>query len=563
MARVSIKAALAVWASLAVLTAARVPTARAQTQPDDALRARVDSVFAEWDRPDSPGCALGIIRDGEFVYRRGYGMANLEHDVPISSKTVFYIASTSKQFVAASVILAAEQGYLSLDDDVREYIPELPDYGDTITIRHLLHHTSGLRDYLTLWSLAGEEFADVHEPEDALAMIVRQKKLNFRPGAEFLYSNTGYFLLSVILERATGKTLREFAHEHIFGPLGMRGSHFHDDRTHISKNRAIGHVKRPDGTFGMYVSNFDLVGSGGLHTSVDDLLLWDRNFYQNRLGRGTLLEELHRRGVLTNGDTLDYAAGLRIAEYRGLRTVDHGGSAQGYRTQLLRFPDQRFSVIVLCNLGSINPTRLARRVADIYLADAFTEPKREWPPIAEERLVELTDDELRAWSGAYRDAETGAFWKIIAEDGRLKVDAGGRVFRLAPLSADRFRSLNPAFDVIVRFEREPRRLHVETVDGDTTTYEAVEPFQPNAARLAEYAGEYYSDELEATWLVEVRDDSLFVEGGPEGALAPTVEDEFRLRALRLEFVRDDAGRVAGIVVDAGRVRGLQLERVHG
>ncbi len=555
MSRVFSIPAAALPAAVVLLVAAPALTALGQAGPGEDRAAKVDAPFAEWDKPESPGCALGVVKDSRFIYRRGYGMANLEHDVPLSSRSVFYIASTSKQFVAASIILAAEQGHVSLDDDVRDYVPELPDYGTTITIRHLLNHTSGIRDYLTLWELAGEEFADIHEPEDALAMIARQKALNFEPGEEYLYSNSGYFLLSVIIERATGKTLREFARENIFEPLGMRNSHFHDDRTHISRNRAIGHVKRDDGTIAMYVSNFDLVGSGGLHTSVDDLLLWDHNFYENKLGRGTLLEELHRRGVLSSGDTLDYAAGLTIGEYRGQRTVSHGGSAQGYRTELLRFPDQRFSVIVLCNLGSISPSRFARQVADIYVADQLVvaEAEEGKATAAEARYIELSAAELEAWAGAFRNPESGTIWKVSVDEGKLKVDANGFMFHLAPLSPNRFKAVDAPFGVAIRFKHQPLRVYAEFDDGGMATYEPVELFEPDASQLAEHAGDYYSDELEATWSLEVRGDRLFIEGGPDAPLSPTVKDEFRVSGMTLSFVRDEEGRISAIVVDAGRV----------
>jgi CubicO group peptidase (beta-lactamase class C family) len=531
------------------------PAALGQEAQEESLTERVDKIFAPWDNPSSPGCALGVIKNGELIYTRGYGMANLEHDVPLSSKSVFYIASTSKQFVATSIILAAEQGFLSLDDDIRTYVPEVPDYGKTITIRHLLHHTSGLRDYLTLWDLAGEEFADIHEPEEALEMIARQKALNFEPGEEYLYSNSGFFLLSVIIERVTGVTLREFARENIFQPLGMKHSHFHDDHTEISKHRAIGHVLRDDSTFAMYVSNFDLVGSGGLHTSVEDLLLWDRNFYDNKLGERTLLEQLHTRGILNSGDTLNYAAALRISEYKDLHTVDHGGSAQGYRTQLLRFPDQRFSVICLCNLGTIDPSRLAQQVADVYLADQLVEAEEE-----EAEFVELSQAQLEAWAGAYRNPSTGTIWKVSVEGERLKVEFNGTEMHLAPVSPTEFKAVDAPMGIDVTFEDEPRRVHAVFEDGDEATYETVELVSPDPAELAGYTGEWYSEELDATWELVVEEDGLFFKDRPEDPLSPTIRDEFKLRGLTFRFTRDEEGQISSLWVDAGRVRNLEFTR---
>jgi CubicO group peptidase (beta-lactamase class C family) len=461
------------------LGALAVTSAAGQESRHAQLTDEVDRIFAEWDRAESPGCALGVIRDGQFVYRRGYGMANLEYDVPLSSASVFYIGSTSKQFVAASIMLAAEQGRLSLDDDIRKYIPEIPDYGTTITVRHLLHHTSGLRDYLTLWSLAGENIEDIHTPDDALQMIARQKALNFQPGDEYLYSNSGYFLLSVIIERATGRGPAAVSHHNIFQPLGMTHTHFHDDYTHIIKNRAMGHLTRPDRSIALNMSNFSQVGSGGLYTSVDDLLLWDRNFYDNKLGAGGLIDRMLVRGILNDGDTLSYAAALQIGEYKGLRTIEHGGALGGYRAQLLRFPDQRFSVVCLCNLAPMNPTALAYQVADLYLADELiAAPEVE----AEEEMAEP------------------------------------------------------------RPEPEP-----------------AEAFQPAAAQMVDYPGSYYSEELDATWKLTTKGNALYVVGD-ERPLSPAERDVFRFGGTVLHFMRDAAGRIAGLNLDAGRVRGIGFVR---
>lgn len=432
--------------------------ARAQPRPD--LPARVDSLFAEWDRPGSPGCALGVVRDGRLAYARGYGSANLDHDVPITPSTVFYIASVSKQFTAASIALLAQQGRLSLDDDVRTYIPELPDYGATITIRHLIHHTSGLRDYLTLMPLAGMRLEDVHTDEEVLDLVTRQTALNFAPGERYLYSNTGYLLMAEIVRRVSGKSLREFADEHIFRPLGMVNTHFHDDRTMVVRNRAQAYARNRDGSFRLDVwSNFDKVGSGGLLASVEDLARWDLNAEHHRVGGPALRQQMLERGVLNNGDTLDYAFGLTIGEYRGLRTVGHGGSSMGFRAHHLRFPDERFAVICLCNLGSIDPAALARRVADIYLEDRFPEPPlatRASAPRPGGRSAGATSAEpaaamLTELAGRYHSAELRVTYTFALEGDRLVVHRPNSApATLESTGPDRFR----AGGVTLRFERD-------------------------------------------------------------------------------------------------------------
>jgi CubicO group peptidase (beta-lactamase class C family) len=359
---------------IGMCTSASAQTSEGQSSDAAARTARIDRIFAPWDKPDSPGCALAVVKDGHVVYQHGYGSANLDYNVPITPESVFYIASLSKQFVAASVALLAQQGKLSLDDDVREYVPELPDYGHTITIQHLVHHTSGLRDYLTLMQLAGMRWEDVHSEQEILELVCRQKGLNFAPGEKFRYCNTGYLLLAEIVHRVSGRTLRQFAQQEIFRPLGMVHSHFHDDSTHVVPNRAISYAPAENGTFRVnYLANWNKVGSGGLLSTAEDLARWDRNFYDKKLGGEEFVKTLHCRGTLNDGTVLPYAFGLVIGEYRGLKTVSHGGSFMGFRTVLMRFPEQTFSVIILANLADVNPTALAQEVAKVYLAEPLRE----------------------------------------------------------------------------------------------------------------------------------------------------------------------------------------------
>lgn len=238
---------------------------------------KIDALFAQWNKPDSPGCALAVIKDGQVLYKRGYGIANLDHDIPISSKTVFNVASMSKHFTAIGVALLARQGKLSLDDDIRKYLPEMPQYSTPITIRHLIYHTSGIREYSHLMQLAGTRFQDA-PVEEIYQIIARQKELNFKPGEEYLYSNSGYLLLARIVQRVSGKSLREFAGENIFKPLGMSSTRFHDDHSEVIRNRATGYSSRRVGGFAVESTTSDSVGDGGLFTTIDDLILWDRIF---------------------------------------------------------------------------------------------------------------------------------------------------------------------------------------------------------------------------------------------------------------------------------------------
>lgn len=344
-------------------TATAISTSEAAS---DSLKAKVDQVFAMYDKPDSPGCALGVIQDGQFIYKRGYGMANLEHNIPITPSSVFRIGSTSKQFTAAAILLLAEEGKLSLDDDIRTYLPEFPDYGTPVTIRHLLHHTSGIPDYLRLSYAAGYGEDAYVTDDEVIAMLASQEELEFESGEEHRYSNSGYFLLSQIVQQASGKSLREYAEEKIFRPLGMMNTHFHDDHNEIVPNRASGYAWE-HGRLRISMTNLDMVGDGGVFTTVEDLFHWDQNFYHQRIGDPQFLDRMLARGVLNNGDTLDYASGLIHGTYRGLKTISHLGGFVGFRAEMIRFPEQRFTVICLCNLSVTEPNKLAKRVADIYL----------------------------------------------------------------------------------------------------------------------------------------------------------------------------------------------------
>lgn len=439
---------------------------RAQDKTADA----VDEVFADFTKAGSPGCALAVYRDGKIILEKGYGLANVEENVAITPQSVFDIGSTSKQFTAASILLLEKQGKLSVHDDVRKYIPELPDYGQKITILNLLNHTSGLRDYLTLMDLAGINIDSVTTDEDALQIITRQKALNFAPGSEFLYSNTGFFLLSVIVKRVSGKTLREFAAENIFTPLGMTHTQYRDDHTSLVPNRALAYdPKENTPGYTLDVSYFEQTGDGAVHTSVEDLQKWDENFYSGQVGGKEFLAEIQTQGKLSSGKVLDYAKGLFIQDYRGLRTVSHGGAWGGYRAELLRFPEQHFSVACLCNRGDANPTKRAHQVADVYLA-SLMKPREERKGEARERRAEkeipLSAEQLRVYAGDYWSEELGVAYRLQAADGKLKLagvlDGGGFLHKislpsdsLAATGTDVF--VLPKTPLTIHFDRDARK----------------------------------------------------------------------------------------------------------
>ena len=335
------------------------------------LTTQVDELFTEWNRPDSPGCAIGIIRDGRMVYSRGYGMADLAKGSPITSTSVFHVASMSKQFTAACLALFVLDGAVSLDDDVRKYVRGLPDYGDAITVRHLAYHTGGLRDDYDLHILAGGSNEDHLDNQAALTLLARQKALNFKPGEQQLYSNSGYLLMAEIVRVVSGTSLGDFAQKSIFGPLGM-GDTFFDDGSRSVQDTVISYEAEKQGRFRLYEKNMKHVGHSGLMTTIDDLYLWDQNFYADKLGDGRVMKELLTHGTLVTGREVNYAFGLHHGEYKGLKTVASPGMVQGFRCQMLRFPEQNFTVICLGNVSTVDRYKLPRQVADVYLAGGFT-----------------------------------------------------------------------------------------------------------------------------------------------------------------------------------------------
>jgi CubicO group peptidase (beta-lactamase class C family) len=548
------------------------PLRAAAPASPDALAPRVDAVFAEYAKPGSPGCSLAVVRDGGIVYEKGYGLASVEHAVPIDPRqTVFDIGSTSKQFTAASVLLLAHEGKLSLDDDVHKTLPELPAYGTPVTIRHLLHHTSGVRDYINLMAMGGINFEDYTTDDDALAAIVRQKTLDFPPGSEHSYSNSGYFLLSQIVKRVSGKTLREFAQERIFTPLGMRNTCILDDHKAIIPHRATGYAPNPTGGFGVEMSNWEQTGDGAVQTTVEDLAKWDHNFYDPKVGGPWLVEQLQTTGTLNDGEKIDYARGLMVDTYHGLRRVSHGGSWAGYRAQLVRFPDQRLSVITLCNLGSTDPTGLSLQVADLYLAGTLAPQAASAGsaiPAASPDTAAAVPDVAR-YAGLYWNAATGVR-RLVARDGKLLYSRRqDNESELAPLGGDRFLMLGVPDRIEVAFlpaaPGRPRSLRVSVGGGKPLLFEEVQPASLEPADLASYAGTYTSAELATTWVLAVEGDRLTLrpKRGPAMPLEPSFVDAFSSPAGLLRFQRDGEKSVTGFVVGAGRARNLGFTKAPG
>lgn len=355
---------------LSILTMSFSASLNAQ-EAEEWKHLKIDKLFKAWDKPNTPGATLAIVKDGQVLYRKGYGMANLEYAIPNTPSTVFHIASISKQFTAFAILLLERDGRVSMDDDIRKYIPEVPDFGAKITLQHLVTHTSGLRDQWNLLAMAGWRLDDVITKEHVMKLVEAQQELNFQPGEEYLYCNTGFTLLAEVVARVTGQTFAEYTQEYIFEPLGMTKTLFYDDHEQIVKNRAYSyHIE--DDEYKKSVLSYANVGATSLFTSVEDLSIWSRNFEYPTVGNKALITKMNTRQTLNSGKTVGYALGQSVTLYKGLNRISHGGADAGFRSSLLRFPDQNFSVMAFGNFAGFDANGITEAIADIYLEDEFT-----------------------------------------------------------------------------------------------------------------------------------------------------------------------------------------------
>jgi CubicO group peptidase (beta-lactamase class C family) len=534
---------------------------------------RIDSLFARWTQPGSPGAAVAVLRDGEIVLERGYGSAQLEHDAPITPATVFHVASVTKQFTAFAIALLAERGALSLDDDVRVHIPELPDLGRHITLRQLIHHTSGVRDQWELLAMAGWRLDDVITKDHILGLATRQRALNFEPGAEHLYSNMGYTLLAEVVERVGGKPFPEWMREHVFQPLGMHATHMHDDHERVVPRRAYSY-RLVDGSWRNSVLSYANAGATSMFTTAGDLARWLRNYETAQLGSAALTAQMRQRGVLNSGDTISYAFAMGRGEHRGRTTWSHGGADAGFRSTVLHIPGERLGVVVLGNAASVDAAGLARQVADIYLGvepagqpaqaqrQAQPEPQPQAQPQPQPHAV--ADSVLRRYEGHWEIDGIG----IVS----FTVRAGGLILAVEGTTAPMTAETDSTFRVLnndIRFLRHNGIVDsvlVRGPSGATTQGRRREIVRATAAELTAYAGTYYSPELEAVYRVERTGDRLTLHHVRHGAvpLEPIDARTFTGRRWpfnRVVFERDEAGTVTAFLLTGSRVRDVRFVRL--
>ncbi len=524
----------------------------------------IDSIFTEWNKTDGPGCALGIIREGKLIYAKGYGMANMEYDIPNSASSVFRIGSTSKQFTAACIVLLAEKDKLSLNDNLKSLFPDFPEYAEKITIRHLLNHTSGIRDYLQISYLKGLGDDDYYTDDNVMKWLINQTDLNFAPGEEYLYSNSGYWLLGQIVKKVAGMNMAEFAKKEIFEPLEMGDTHFHNDHTQIVKNRASGYVPDNNETYKISMTTLDMIGDGGIFTTINDIKKWDDAYYESNVLSREFWSVMTQQGILNNGEVIDYASGLMISKYKGLKTIRHGGAFVGFRAELLRFPEQKLSIAIFANRGDANPSRMANQVADVLLKDKLIEKV-----VKKDKKVKIdtTEDEfqLSQLVGDY-EIQPGAVAKLSIKNDSLNVlqTWNKSTYTILKVSGNTFQisgNENISFSFSNLKDGFTQTLTV-IQDGSETKAKRKKEVNLSGIDLNDYLGSYYSKELDVTYDFEIENGILKAGIKEKKSLVDcTISeiDQFTMEFGMIRFQRTD-GLISSFELDSGRVKNLKFHK---
>ncbi len=534
------------------------------------LSERVDQLFFSYSQNLGPGAAVAVVKDGKIIHKNGYGLAQVEYDIPITPSTVFHIASVSKQVTAFAVLLLESEGKLSYEDDIRNYIPELNEFSEKITLNHLVHHTSGLRDQWNLLTMAGWRFDDVITKDHIMKLLKRQRDLNFKPGEEFLYCNSGFTLLAEVVERVSGQSFADYTKEKIFQPLGMDNTLFYDDHERIVKNRAYSYGYE-NGQLEKRVLSYANVGATSMFTTAEDLSKWAMNFEKPVVGSEEIIEKMEEPFILNSGDTTSYGYGQGIGKYKGLKSFAHGGADAGYRTYLGRFPEQGFSIIVFSNDATFSGGSIAGKIADIYLKDEFTEVPEEETDTREddsENTTEIDLEVLKKYVGVFELQPGFIIEFTLDEEGKFYGQATGQSkFLLIPETKTLFEV--KGLDAKVRFEpMENGKIDKATLlQGGENPLRRLPPFDGSKVELTEYEGKYYSEELDTYYSFEIKNDTLTAihNRHPDIKLSPSKANMFsgdRWFFGGVEIVRNNSGSVSGIRISNGRVRDLKFQKIE-
>jgi CubicO group peptidase (beta-lactamase class C family) len=499
----------------------------------------------------APGCAAAVSLNGEVVFEKAFGLAEMEHNVPNTAQTIFESGSVAKQFTAAALVLLQQDGKLSIDDPVRKYIPELPDYGAPLTIRHLLNHTSGIRDWGTVMSLTGAGRGDRVISQDlAFDVITHQRALDFTPGSEYSYSNSGYNLAAIIVERVSKQKFPAFVEERLFKPIGMTNSSWRDDYQRIVPGRAQAYSRQGNGPWRLNMPFMNVYGNGGMLTTVGDWMKWNAMLDSHSLGP-PLVAALKTRGVLNDGRKIAYALGLVVDTYKGLKDVSHGGATAGYQTFLARYPDNKVSVGVMCNGTSPSAGLIAANITDEIFGP--------YPQTARTEPAKVSDDELKRFVGVWRNEKTHAPARFVVENGVARWSGA----RLVPMGGGQFTVGDNQLKFT--FDKDGKPVSAETVDtdGEVRRFAPEKEWTPTPADLASLKGDWFSEEAGATFTVAIDGDKAFIKQRPSTSLPmqPIYKDHFDVQSYVIWFTRDKSGKVDVMHVGASRMRDMPFVRV--
>ena len=531
---------------------------------------KIDSICSDWDSSNKPGGIMGVIQNGEFIFSKGYGLANVSDNISINQNTKFYLASTSKQFTAACIVQLIQQKKLSFDSKLSEFFPNFPDYASKITIQHLLNHTSGLRGYVGLsWNKNHiENWLDSYTDEDVIELLQRQKSIKFEPGEKYDYSNTNYFLLARIVEKVTELSFSDYAHKSIFDPLKMSNTVIYDSLDMIIKNRAVSYVFGENGECRSLEHAHVQTGATGIFMSINDFLKWDNEYYNRAFFNDEFWDLMTKKGVLNNGDTLIYASGLEIDTYKGLNTIHHAGALAGYRSHMLRFPDQKLTIIAFGNHAFSDPVSKAHRVADLFLSDLYTSEIKSQKPQIAVIPEDITLIELRKFEGNYWCKEKGRFvnFKIVRDT--MYYQDFGKPWPLIFVGDNKLAfkedvetinfsfetNQNPTFEWTQYFPNGTIRvLHGEKLGSDTLSLED----------LSDYKGHYYCEELGVFYEFRIEKDELklYVNGRKSSLFEVIARDKFHESNSLFNISRNMNNLVVGFTIETYDNYQLVFEKI--
>jgi len=541
--------------------------ASAQTIPDSIAK-RIDSLFIKWNTANSPGCTIGIVRNDSLIYAKGYGIANLEYAIPNAPETIFHMASVSKQFTGWAIILLAKNGKLKLDDDIHKYLPWFPDMKQKITVRHLLNHTSGIRDQWQLLAISGTRLDDVITQEHIVKILSKQKALNFDPGEKYSYSNSGFTMLAEIVKSVTGQSLRKFTDSAIFKPLGMNNTHFHDDYTEIEKNRSYSYDRKDSAHFTNSVLSYSNAGATSLFTNVPDMSKWVMHFYDGKADNTELIKMLTEKGKLNNGKELTYACGIAVDTYKGWRQYSHSGGDAGYRTHVTVFPDLKMGFIVFSNLGDINPGGKVYAMADLFIKDTTQKKDVAKKELRDSAAAVLKDTvQWQKYVGNYIgedglpfsfDIKNSQLYYHIYDESNFLIKETKDTFSIPQAPAIKFIFDIKAKDTMADVITPDQLFHLKKYIRDTTQTDKL---------LKTYTGTYYCPELDCRYGIVLKDHHLILTNAKYNDAKLTVLSNDHLINSNwwmdhLMMMRDNKNNITGFEVNSGRIMHLRFNKIE-